>query len=187
MRKLLLTMLLIFAFNTSALANTSVGVSSKWNAHVSEVAAQMYLDGSLRLSASQKHEVDCLAKAIFFEARGESLAGKVMVANVVFNRVKFGKPFSTTICGVIYQPRQFSWTSNKWKKHAKFRQVYSKFERNEQKSLQDSLEIALKYVILKPKNTGFATHFSSKRDKFGRTLYLGRVGNHSFYQYLGNA
>ncbi len=186
MRKLLCIMLLIFAWNTSALATAGAGVNSKWNAHVSEFAAQSYLQGGLKLTASQKHEVDCLAKAIFFEARGESYAGKVMVANVVLNRTKFGKPFSNTICGVIYQPRQFSWTSNKWKRNTSFREVARKFDSKEHKAVVESLEIALKYVILDTKNTGKCTHFSSKSDKFGRTLFIKQVGNHKFYQYLGN-
>jgi spore germination cell wall hydrolase CwlJ-like protein len=56
-------------------------------------------------------EVNCLAKAIYFEARGEPKEGMVEVANVVLNRVKSGK-FPSSICGVVYQPKQFSWTNN---------------------------------------------------------------------------
>ena len=47
-------------------------------------------------------ERDCLAQAIYHEARGESEAGQRAVANVIVNRARSGK-FPSTLCGVIYQ------------------------------------------------------------------------------------
>jgi hypothetical protein len=47
-------------------------------------------------------ERDCLAQAIYHEARGESAAGQLAVANVIVNRARSGK-FPSTLCGVIYQ------------------------------------------------------------------------------------
>ncbi|MDB5623226.1 MAG: hypothetical protein JWR39_1789 [Devosia sp.] len=47
-------------------------------------------------------ERDCLAQAIYHEARGESQAGQLAVANVIVNRALSGK-FPSTLCGVIYQ------------------------------------------------------------------------------------
>ena len=47
-------------------------------------------------------ESDCLAQAIYHEARGESEAGQYAVANVIVNRALSGK-FPSTLCGVIYQ------------------------------------------------------------------------------------
>jgi spore germination cell wall hydrolase CwlJ-like protein len=49
----------------------------------------------------------CLASAVYFEARGESLEGQLAVAEVVLNRVRSGL-FPATICGVVRQPAQFS-------------------------------------------------------------------------------
>lgn len=51
----------------------------------------------------------CLALNIFHEARGESMTGQWAVANVTMNRVK-SKKWPNTVCGVVYQPSQFSWT-----------------------------------------------------------------------------
>lgn len=48
-----------------------------------------------------------LARAIVFEARGESLTGKIAVASVILNRVDDSR-FPNTIRGVIHQPYQFS-------------------------------------------------------------------------------
>jgi spore germination cell wall hydrolase CwlJ-like protein len=47
-------------------------------------------------------ERDCLAQAIYHEARGESATGQLAVANVIVNRARSGK-FPSTLCGVIYQ------------------------------------------------------------------------------------
>ncbi len=52
-------------------------------------------------------EQDCLASAIYFEARGEPLSGQLAVADVVLNRVASPR-YPDTICGVVKQPAQFS-------------------------------------------------------------------------------
>ncbi len=52
-------------------------------------------------------QVQCMAHAVYHEARGEPSAGQVAVAYVVKNRV--GHPgFANSICGVVYQPHQFT-------------------------------------------------------------------------------
>jgi len=47
-------------------------------------------------------EVNCLAKNIYFEARGESLRGQIAVAHVTMNRVN-SDMFPDTVCGVVTQ------------------------------------------------------------------------------------
>lgn len=60
------------------------------------------------LSASPADsEEDCLAVAVYFESKGESLAGQLAVAEVVLNRAASGR-FPSTLCGVVKQPSQFS-------------------------------------------------------------------------------
>jgi N-acetylmuramoyl-L-alanine amidase len=49
----------------------------------------------------------CLAKAIYFEARSESLEGQLAVAEVVLNRAASGR-YPPTVCAVVTQPAQFS-------------------------------------------------------------------------------
>lgn len=58
---------------------------------------------------SQK-ELQCLALNVFHEARGESLAGQVGVAQVTLNRVEQQHRGKNTICKVVFDPKQFSWT-----------------------------------------------------------------------------
>ncbi len=52
-------------------------------------------------------ELHCLAGAIYFEAKSESLAGQLAVGRVVIARSKSGR-FPNSYCGVVYQPSQFS-------------------------------------------------------------------------------
>lgn len=52
-------------------------------------------------------EQDCLANAVYFEARGESLQGQLAVAEVVINRAASGR-YPASLCGVVVQPAQFS-------------------------------------------------------------------------------
>ena len=45
---------------------------------------------------------DCLARAVYYEARSEPLSGQRAVAQVVLNRVRH-PAFPSTVCGVVYQ------------------------------------------------------------------------------------
>jgi spore germination cell wall hydrolase CwlJ-like protein len=63
--------------------------------------------------AHTKKDLECLAKNIYFEARGESKEGKIAVAQVTLNRVIHQTEFNKTICGVVYQKDQFSWTNDR--------------------------------------------------------------------------
>ena len=61
-------------------------------------------------------QLDCLAKNIYHEAKGEPFEGKVAVAQVTINRAASGQ-FPSDICKVVYQKNvvydkvlcQFSW------------------------------------------------------------------------------
>ena len=52
-------------------------------------------------------ETNCLATAVYFEARGESVEGQLAVARVVMNRAASGK-YPADWCSVVKQPAQFS-------------------------------------------------------------------------------
>jgi hypothetical protein len=56
---------------------------------------------------NQSFDEMCLAKAVYFEARGETLEGQLAVAQVVLNRAASGV-YPPTVCGVVTQPAQFS-------------------------------------------------------------------------------
>lgn len=52
-------------------------------------------------------EEECLAGAIYFESRSESLEGQYAVADVILNRADSGR-FPRSLCGVVKQRGQFS-------------------------------------------------------------------------------
>jgi len=52
-------------------------------------------------------EIECLAGAIYFEAKSESLAGQLAVGRVIVARSHSGR-FPASYCGVVFQPSQFS-------------------------------------------------------------------------------
>lgn len=65
----------------------------------------------------------CLAKNIYFEARNESLKGQMAVAIVTLQRVK-DRRYPNTVCGVVYDNKQFSWYSDGLSDSIKNRKVY---------------------------------------------------------------
>lgn len=62
-------------------------------------AAQPSVPSQPQIDARQQN---CLAQAVFYEARGESQRGQIAVAEVIMNRVRSGY-YPTSICGVVYQ------------------------------------------------------------------------------------
>ena len=68
-------------------------------------------------NAALDPETNCLATAVYFEARGESVEGQLAVAKVVMNRAASGK-YPADWCSVVKQPAQFSFV-----RHGEFPQA----------------------------------------------------------------
>lgn len=58
-----------------------------------------------------KDQLWCLAKNIYFEAGNEDAVSMAAVGHVTLNRVE-DPYFPDTICEVVYQHNQFSWTAH---------------------------------------------------------------------------
>ncbi len=80
------------------------------------VTSDRILPGSMSLGAivdrfgglsPAGRNAECLAGAVYFESRGEPLAGQLAVAEVILNRSRSGR-FPGSVCGVVFQPSQFS-------------------------------------------------------------------------------
>ena len=69
---------------------------------LSEMVAQ------LRGPDAGSRELQCLATGIYFESKGEPLAGQLAVGQVIANRAQSGGRFPSTYCGVLFQRGQFS-------------------------------------------------------------------------------
>jgi hypothetical protein len=55
-----------------------------------------------RPQTSRGRDLDCLAEAVYYEARGESEAGQAAVAQVVLNRARHPN-YPKSVCGVVFQ------------------------------------------------------------------------------------
>jgi len=73
-------------------------------------------------NAALDQETNCLATAVYFEARGESVEGQLAVARVVMNRAASGR-YPPDWCSVVKQPAQFSFV-----RHGEFPQADSNSE-----------------------------------------------------------
>jgi spore germination cell wall hydrolase CwlJ-like protein len=60
--------------------------------------------------SAQSSERQCMLCNCMFEASGETLQGKLAVNQVVFARMNSGK-YRDSVCGVVWQRSQFSWTN----------------------------------------------------------------------------
>ena len=50
-------------------------------------------------------DLNCLATAVYFEARGEPIAGQAAIAQIVLNRLRSDR-YPKSVCGVVYQNAQ---------------------------------------------------------------------------------
>ncbi|PKN42704.1 MAG: cell wall hydrolase [Deltaproteobacteria bacterium HGW-Deltaproteobacteria-18] len=121
----------------------------------------------------------CLARSIYWEARGEEAAGIEAIAHVVMNRLGH-EGFPDTICEVVRQGReegacQFSWWCDGRSDDAQEDQAYSAAKEIARKVLNKQI----------PDRTGGALYFHQEdispawTTKYVKTA---KVGNHVFYK-----
>lgn len=120
-------------------------------------------------------DIECLARNIYYESRGETLRGQLAVAAVTLNRVNDPR-FPNNICRVVYQREnrkcQFSWTCMRNRPPTG-------------ESWYRSLELARTYLNgHHPDPTNGAIYFSNPRNtSFGRNVRTATViGNHRFWR-----
>lgn len=123
--------------------------------------------------AGQK-EIRCLAENIYYESSGESLAGKLAVAKVTLNRTEHPK-FPDTICEVVYQRKQFSWTSNKaLRAKPKDRAVWQEALNIATDAYYSGLEELDHFKAISFHNLTVNPRWNLKR--------VAKIGNHIFYR-----
>ena len=87
------------AFDTAAATTVDAATPDKFRSLADAVAAQDV--------AAADENLRCLASAIYFESKGEPVAGQLAVAEVIINRAHSGR-FASDLCGVVKQRGQFS-------------------------------------------------------------------------------
>jgi spore germination cell wall hydrolase CwlJ-like protein len=125
-------------------------------------------------------EENCLAKAVYFEARSESELGQLAVAKVVLNRVK-DPNYPKTICGVVYQGSdhrnscQFSFACDGIADEVKSKEAWDRSKLIAQKAIAGDQTIRV---------IGAATNYHADyvRPRWAKEMRkLIKIGRHIFY------
>lgn len=123
--------------------------------------------------ASVDDELACLAGAIFFESKGEPLAGQLAVAEVIINRTKSGR-FESSICGVVTQPGQFSFVRG-----GKIPHINT--NRKAYRTALAVAQVALSQAWDSPVPDALYFHAKRVRPGWGRAQ-VASIGHHVFYR-----
>jgi spore germination cell wall hydrolase CwlJ-like protein len=125
-----------------------------------------------QILTAKQTDIDCLARNVYHEARGEPLEGQIAVAQVTVNRVESGE-FQSSICRAVYADRQFSWTIGKPKK--------VKDNKAWQASVAVATAVLTKSVYL-PDFKALYFHTKQVKPRWNRgKRVLAVIGNHIFY------
>ena len=123
----------------------------------------------------------CLAEALYFEARGETVKGQFAVAEVIMNRVTSAR-FPSSVCGVINQG-----TGRKYQ--CQFTYTCDGIAENIREPLAFDRVAKVARAVLDgqaPKLTGGATHYhtTAVRPNWSRVYTkTARIGVHIFYRH----
>ena len=127
----------------------------------------------LRSTEAGSRELECLAGAIYFESKSESLKGQLAVGHVIANRAASGR-FPSSYCGVVYQRSQFSFVRG----HSMPPIARS--------GLQWKNAVAIARIVdqkLAPTPVSKALFFHARRVSPGwRLTRVATLGNHVFYR-----
>jgi hypothetical protein len=125
----------------------------------------------------KEKEIDCLARAIYYEARGESEIGKKAVAMVTINRANSSK-FPDSICRVVYEKGQYSWTRGKAPRIKDFSSYYE--IRGIAENMYNSYYIG-RIVPRNLKKLKNALYFSAYGFNNKNLKFVTKIGGHRFY------
>ena len=151
---------------TASLVNDSLALLTKPSSLLPNTAALI----------TDPEEVSCLARTVYFEARGEPVAGQLAVASVVLARVA-SDGFPDTVCGVVTETRkpgkfhcQFSWWCDGLTDEPKNAAEY-----------RHSLGVAMFAMLLGPQPGG-PTHFHAANVRPQWDMHqIATIGGHVFY------
>jgi spore germination cell wall hydrolase CwlJ-like protein len=128
---------------------------------------------SVKAAQYSEKDIRCMTEAIYFEARGEPVAGAIAVKKVILNRVADSR-WADNVCDVVYQPKQFSYANT-----GILPKVDDWFE-------YDRAEYIARLVHEKDANFYGATHYFNPEvvnpSWSSNLTFIKRIGNHSFYK-----
>jgi spore germination cell wall hydrolase CwlJ-like protein len=118
----------------------------------------------------------CLALNLYHEARGEGPEGMMAVAQVTLNRVHH-PDWPDTICEVVYQEMQFSWTNGHDMTPPKGSEAWTYT-----KAITIDVLMGEAHSVLDHRALFY--HAASVQPAWADDmLFLGQIGEHKFYAY----
>ena len=139
------------------------------SASISATLQAESFDSTPHVQNLSKQQLECLSQAAYHESKGESDKGMLAVIFTTLNRVKDAR-FPKTVCGVVYQKSQYSWT--KYNPKIKEKEQYERAKRLAQEVVEGKHKDVSKG----------ATYFNSLHKQPKGTVCTVRIGGHSFYK-----
>jgi len=126
-------------------------------------------------NAALDEQTNCLATAVYFESRGESVEGQLAVAHVVMNRAVSGR-YPPDWCSVVKQPAQFSFV-----RHGEF--PYADTNSYAWKKAEAVAQLAASNVVHSVDPDVLWYHATYVAPSWGRRLSMvEKIGAHIFYR-----
>ena len=143
----------------------------------SKVLIVLFLIGGVFLAkeiyAWPRGDIQALTANIYYEARGESALGQLLVAQVTINRTKQEK-WPSTIEEVVKQRKQFSWFDNLKRYSPKDKDAWKQAELIARIALENDIDFSDGAVYY---------HATYVKPKWAKKLtHIMTVGNHKFYR-----
>ena len=171
------------SIGTVAQAQPAQAVTIKLATSIATEAAWLYKAGWPLYALVDKYsagetldeQANCLATAVYFEARGETLEGQLAVARVVMNRASSGK-YQPDWCSVVKQPWQFSFV-----RHGEFPTIDT--QSAAWARAQGVARLAIANVVPSVEQDVLWYHATYVAPSWGRRLSMvERIGAHIFYR-----
>jgi len=171
------------SIGTVAQAQPAQAVTIKLATSIASEAAWLYKAGWPLYALVDKYsagetldeQANCLATAVYFEARGETLEGQLAVARVVMNRASSGK-YPPDWCSVVKQPWQFSFV-----RHGEFPTIDT--QSAAWARAQGVARLAIANVVPSVEQDVLWYHATYVAPSWGRRLSMvERIGAHIFYR-----
>jgi len=169
--------------NATTPAPAAPSVTVKIPATAAAQAAWLYKGGwplyaivdKLATNAALDEQTNCLATAVYFEARGETAEGQLAVARVVMNRAASGR-YPPDWCSVVKQPAQFSFV-----RHGEF--PYADTNSAAWQRAEAVAELAAANVVPSVSNDVLWYHANYVAPSWRRSLVeVQQIGAHIFYR-----
>lgn len=133
------------------------------------------------LSKARLSSIECLSANLYHESRSESNLANIKIISVVLNRVNSGN-YPNDICEVVFQRKQFSWTSDKLSDKILDKKQYIRLYRlSEQAIINKDFILSISDGVNHYHTVTSSPYWSTS----GRMVYKGTVDNHRFYKQSG--